>query len=161
MDLIDSTGFLIGLLRLGCVLKSSGSPSHLELMLTPLEKVIAGLKDAVKLEKSSLKVAMRQDKQRGVYTTRPFRKGQFVAEYAGEFVTMAESLRRENEYQLNGEGCYILNISKEEAVDASRYFHRIGRLINHASSNPNLKLHRPLTIDGKKQVPFVALRDCS
>jgi len=47
MDLIDSTGFLIGLLRLGCVLKSSGSPSHLELMLTPLEKVIAGLKDAV------------------------------------------------------------------------------------------------------------------
>lgn len=47
-------------------------PSHLDLKLTPLEKVIAGLKDAITREKSSLKVAIRQDNQRGVYTTRPF-----------------------------------------------------------------------------------------
>ena len=82
-------------------------PSHLELMLTPLEKVIAGVKDAVTREKSSLKVLIREDNQRGVYTTRPFRKGQFVAEYAGEFVTMEESLRLEEEYRSNGEGCYL------------------------------------------------------
>ena len=53
----------------------------------------------------------------------------------------------------------ILNIGKDQAVDASKCFGRIGRLINHASSNPNLKLHRPLIIDGQKRVPFVALRD--
>ena len=58
-------------------------PSHLELMLTPLEKVTAGVKDAVTREKSSFKVLIREDNQRGVYTTRPFRKGQFVAEYVG------------------------------------------------------------------------------
>lgn len=72
---------------------------------------------------------------------------------------MAESLRLEEEYHSNGEGCYILNISKDEAVDASRCFGRMGRLINHATSNPNLKLHRPLVIDGQKRVPFVVMRD--
>lgn len=122
---------------------------HVELMLNPLEKVIAALQNAP-IQKSSLKVAIREDKQRGVFTTHPIHKGQFVAEYPGEFLTMEESHQRERKYQANGEGCYILNIGEDEAVDATRCFGRVGRLINHASRNTNSKLHRPLVVDGRE-----------
>lgn len=128
-------------------------------MLTPLEKVIAALQKAPVLENALLKVAQREDNQRGVFATRPLRKGQFVAEYVGKIISMDQSHQREREYQANGEGCYILNIGQDEAVDASWCFGRMGRLINHASGNTNCKLHRPLVVDGKKRVVFVATRD--
>lgn len=72
---------------------------------------------------------------------------------------MDESHLREREYHMNGEGCYMLNISENEAVDATRCYDRIGRLINHASRNENCRLHRPLIVDGKKRVVLIASRD--
>ena len=80
------------------------------------------------MEKSTLKVAVRKDSQRGVFAKHPIHKGEFVAEYPGELITMEQSHQREREYQINGEGCYILNFGENEAVDATRRcFGRVGR----------------------------------
>lgn len=53
-----------------------------EFMLNPLEKNLAALQNA---PKSFLKVV---DNQRGVITTHPIHKGQFVVQYAEEFGTI-------------------------------------------------------------------------
>lgn len=111
---------------MGC-LDYIGYGSHLtltfcvELMLNPLERIIAVLQKAPTLEKSSLKVALHEDNQRGVFAMRPIHKGQFVAEYAGEVVSMEQSHQREREYQANGEGCYILNIDIEWNREVSNW----------------------------------------
>ena len=103
---------------------------HAQFMLSPLEKVIPALQNAPSLEESSLEVVIHEDKQRGVFTKYPICKVHFVAEYAGELITMEFSQQRKMEYQMNDEGCYILNIGEDEAVDATTYFGRVG---NHAS----------------------------
>ena len=126
---------------------------YVELKFNPLEEVISALQNApiLKGKKSSLKVEIREDQQRGVFTNCPIHKGcpihkcRFIAEYAGEFLTM--SRQWEKEYQTNGEGCYILNIGEDKAVDATRCFGRVGQVINHASQNTNCKLHRSRVSD--------------
>ena len=71
---------------------------------------------------------------------------------------MEEANRREQDYVNNEEGCYILHIGNQLAIDATREFQRLERLINHAASNCNIQLHRPVTINGQKCVPFVATK---
>lgn len=47
-------------------------------------------------------------KGRGVVTTRPFDKGEFVCEYAGDLVTMEEASERERAYsKCHSVGCYM------------------------------------------------------
>ena len=48
---------------------------------------------------------------------------------------MEEANRREQDYVNNEEGCYILHNGNQLAIDATREFQRLGRLINHAASN--------------------------
>ena len=52
-----------------------------------------------------------------------------------------------------------IQVPKNLAIDATREFTRIGRLVNHAAKNANVKLHNPVKIDGVKRVALVALRD--
>ena len=127
--------------------------------LTPVEKIITGLKMPTAKEKDFLEVVIREDNQRGVRAKRRFSKGEFICEYPGEVVNIEEADRREAEYKLNDEGCFILKISATLAMDATREYHRIGRLLNHAAKNANARLHTPLTIEGQIRVPFVATRD--
>ena len=127
--------------------------------MSPLEKLIDDLSMAENLETSTLKVIIRSDNQRGVYTKKRFRKGEFVCEYSGDIITMEEADKREEEYRGNKEGCFILHISRDVAIDGTRQFRRIGRLVNHAAKNTNLKLHNPVTINGVKRVALVASRD--
>ena len=79
----------------------------------------------------------------------------------GDIITMEEADKREEEYRANKEGCFILHINKDEAIDGNRQFPRIVRLVNHAAKNANIKLHNPVTINGVKRVALVASRDIS
>lgn len=97
---------------------------------------------------------------RGGICGAPFLERAISCRVRRNLVTMEESLQLEKEYRANDEGCYILSIGANQAVDGSRCFGRIGRMINHASWNANIKLYRPVVIDGQKRVPFVALGHC-
>lgn len=57
---------------------------------------------------SCSQVAYFDGKGRGVIATRPFGRGQFVVEYAGELVGVAEAREREVRYAQDPEaGCYM------------------------------------------------------
>ena len=57
---------------------------------------------------SLLQVAYFDGKGRGVIATRPFGRGQFVVEYSGELVGVAEAREREYKYAQDPEaGCYM------------------------------------------------------
>ena len=47
-------------------------------------------------------------KGRGVVASRPFKKGEFVVEYAGDLVDLGVAKQRENSYSVNQHvGCYM------------------------------------------------------
>ncbi|KAI2664106.1 N-lysine methyltransferase KMT5A-A [Labeo rohita] len=97
-----------------------------------------------------LKVKNIEGKGRGVFADRAFQKDQFVVEYHGDLLEIADAKARESQYaQDPATGCYI--------VDATKETNRLGRLINH-SKNGNLrtKLHE---INGKPHLIFLASRD--
>ena len=65
-----------------------------------------------------------------------------------------------HEYELNGEGSYILEVQTKEGwwcLNATRALGTVGRLLNH-STRPNLKPFHPLLVRGKWRVGFIAQR---
>ena len=58
--------------------------------------------------KSILQVVETAGKGRGVVTTRPFTKGEFVVEYAGDLIDLGIARQRENNYSQDKHvGCYM------------------------------------------------------
>ena len=57
-----------------------------------------------------------EGKGRGVFPTRPFRKGEFIVEYSGELISMDEAKKREKDY-LNDEeiGSYMYYFSNKSS----------------------------------------------
>ena len=129
-------------------------------LLTPLEKVIAGLESG-KLG-ASLEVKHFPGKGRGVVTLESIPCGDTVTEYKSkEVYKCAKKSFHVNEYDRNNEGSYILEIQTPEGwvcLDATRRMGSIGWLMNH-SSNPNLKPFRALFVRGKWRVGFLAITD--
>ena len=55
-----------------------------------------------------LQVVEIECKGRGVVASRPFKKGEFVVEYAGDLVDLGVAKQRENSYSVNQHvGCYM------------------------------------------------------
>nr|AAI53937.1 Setd8b protein [Danio rerio]AAI54606.1 Setd8b protein [Danio rerio] len=108
-----------------------------------------------------LKVKCIDGKGRGVFADRAFQKDQFVVEYHGDLIEIADAKARESEYaQDPSTGCYMYYFRYHDrtyCVDATKETERLGRLINH-SKNGNLqtKLHE---IDGTPHLIFLASRD--
>ncbi|XP_043096826.1 lysine methyltransferase 5Ab isoform X2 [Puntigrus tetrazona] len=108
-----------------------------------------------------LKVKSIDGKGRGVFTDRAFQKDQFVVEYHGELLEIADAKARESQYSQDpATGCYMYYFryhDKTYCVDATKETGRLGRLINH-SKNGNLrtKLHE---IHGTPHLIFLASRD--
>ena len=49
-----------------------------------------------------------EEKGRGIFSTRPFKKGELVCEYSGELVSIEEARAREGKYRENeAVGCYM------------------------------------------------------
>lgn len=80
-------------------------------------------------------------KGRGVVTTRPFQRGEFVVEYIGDLISMAEANSREKKYAADDNtGCYMYYFKHNEqqyCIDATKETGKLGRLVNH-SRNGNL-----------------------
>ncbi|XP_067293694.1 lysine methyltransferase 5Ab [Pseudorasbora parva] len=108
-----------------------------------------------------LKVKCIEGKGRGIFADRAFQKDQFVVEYHGDLLEMADAKARESQYaQDPSTGCYMYYFryhDKTYCVDATKETSRLGRLINH-SKNGNLqtKLH---DINGTPHLIFLASRD--
>lgn len=110
-----------------------------------------------------LEVRHLEGKGRGVFAGKPFRKGQFVVEYHGDLVEMAEAKKREGMYaQDPSTGCYMYYFqfnTKTYCVDATKETERLGRLLNHSKTgNCQTKLH---SVDGRPHLILVASRDIS
>ncbi|KAG6446849.1 histone-lysine N-methyltransferase PR-Set7 isoform X2 [Manduca sexta] len=107
-----------------------------------------------------LQVAYFDGKGRGVIATRPFGRGQFVVEYAGELVGVAEAREREHAYaQDPTAGCYMYYFrhgDQQYCIDATAETGRLGRLVNH-SRNGNL-VTKAVWVDGPRLV-LVAAHD--
>ncbi|KAL0818265.1 hypothetical protein ABMA28_008756 [Loxostege sticticalis] len=105
-----------------------------------------------------LQVAYFEGKGRGVIATRAFGRGQFVVEYAGELVGVAEAREREALYaQDPSAGCYMYYFrhnDQQYCIDATAESGRLGRLLNH-SRNGNL-LTKTVWVDGPRLVLLAA-----
>ncbi|KAM3611582.1 uncharacterized protein V6R79_020830 [Siganus canaliculatus] len=108
-----------------------------------------------------LQVKHIEGKGRGVFAVKSFKKGEFVVEYHGDLLELAEAKRREAQYALDPQtGCYMYYFqhqSKTYCVDATKETDRLGRLINHSKTgNCQTRLH---PIDGTPHLILVASRD--
>ncbi|GBP65921.1 hypothetical protein EVAR_89414_1 [Eumeta japonica] len=104
-----------------------------------------------------LEIAVFEGKGRGVIARRPFHRGQFVVEYAGELVGVAEAREREARYALTGAGCYMYYFKHNDqqyCIDATAESGRLGRLVNH-SRNGNLST-KAVWVDGPRLVLLAA-----
>ncbi len=105
-----------------------------------------------------------EDKGRGVAAGENIEKQEYIVEYKyNESYPLKERKEREEEYIVNGEGCFILEVQLPNdrgwmCLDATRNPECWARHINH-SATPNLKMFRPAMVRGKWRVGFTALRD--
>ncbi|CAG9559091.1 unnamed protein product [Danaus chrysippus] len=101
-----------------------------------------------------LQVAYFKDKGRGVVATKAFQRGEFVVEYAGELVGVAEARERERLYaQDPTKGCYMYYFRLQDqqyCIDATSESGRLGRLVNHSRTG-NL-VTKALWVDGPRLV---------
>jgi len=108
-----------------------------------------------------LEVKIAQGRGRCIYTTRAFQEGEFVVTYAGETVPATEANEREKKYKKNtqtGSFMYYFKCeNKEYCIDATKESQRLGRLINHSRTSPNLR-PKAITFRGNPCVIFLAKR---
>lgn len=121
------------------------------------------LERAIREQKEDgLKIAYFDGKGRGVIATKPFHRGQYVVEYVGELVGVAEAREREYMYaQDPNAGCYMYYFRLQDqqyCIDATRESGRLGRLVNH-SRNGNLST-KAVWVDGPRLV-LLAAQDIS
>ncbi|XP_017478164.1 PREDICTED: histone-lysine N-methyltransferase pr-set7-like [Rhagoletis zephyria] len=106
-----------------------------EEMMRTLEKAI------IEEQADGLKVAHFEGKGRGIIADRHFQRGEFVVEYIGDLISMAEASEREKSYALDeNAGCYMYYFkhkNQQYCIDATEDTGKLGRLVNH-SRNGNL-----------------------
>ncbi|XP_074598125.1 N-lysine methyltransferase KMT5A-like isoform X2 [Brevipalpus obovatus] len=106
------------------------------------------------------KVSNFLNKGKGVVTTKCFKRGDFICEYAGELLSYTDA-KREKEHGKKDRGCYMYFFEykgKKWCVDATEPDETLGRLINHSKKLANLKTkiveHR-----GLPRLIFIATKD--
>jgi histone-lysine N-methyltransferase SETD8 len=102
----------------------------------------------------------------GVKNTKPFKRGDFVCEYAGDLISSEEAMERERQYNKEDEGkapedikCYMYFLKfkgKTVCIDAT-HAGRIGRYINH-SRKGNL-VTKMFVVDGVPRLALMASKD--
>ncbi|KAL6114142.1 kmt5a [Pungitius sinensis] len=102
-----------------------------------------------------------EGKGRGIFASKMFKRGEFVVEYHGDLLELAEAKIREAQYTQDPQkGCYMYYFqyqSKTYCVDATEETSRLGRLLNHSKTgNCQTRLH---AINGTPHLILVASRD--
>lgn len=110
---------------------------------------------------SGLKIQHFEEKGRGIVTTRPFLKGEFVVEYVGDLITVAEAKEREQIYaEDDNTGCYMYYFkhkSIQHCIDATAESGKLGRLVNH-SRNGNL-MTKTVSLNNRPHLVLIAKDD--
>ncbi|XP_055532978.1 histone-lysine N-methyltransferase PR-Set7 [Wyeomyia smithii] len=108
-----------------------------------------------------LKIAYFDGKGRGIVTTRPFMKGEFVVEYIGDFISVSEAKQREQIYaEDDNTGCYMYYFKHKNVqycIDATAESGKLGRLVNH-SRNGNL-MTKTVSLNNRPHLVLIAKED--
>lgn len=128
-----------------------------------LEEQQLALEKLVRSEvEDGLEVRLFKDKGRGVVASKDFTKGQFVVEYSGDLIDIVEAKVREELYAQNeNAGCYMYYFKHNDiqyCIDATKETGRLGRLVNHSRSNPNL-VTKTILVDKKPRLVLIAKDD--
>ncbi|XP_055626758.1 histone-lysine N-methyltransferase PR-Set7 [Toxorhynchites rutilus septentrionalis] len=120
------------------------------------------IEKAIREERESgLKIANFEGKGRGIITTRAFSKGEFVVEYIGDLITVAEAKQREQMYaEDDNTGCYMYYFKHknvQHCIDATAESGKLGRLVNH-SRNGNL-MTKTVSINNRPHLVLIAKED--
>lgn len=110
-----------------------------------------------------MKIAQVPGRERGALAAKDFKAGDFICEYAACVKPQKHSLRSNDDrrYTSLGLGCYALDAYYEGewyTFDATGTINDPGRYINHASRHTNLILMKPVFIEGRLRIGFVAKR---
>ncbi|CAH1129956.1 unnamed protein product [Ceutorhynchus assimilis] len=109
-----------------------------------------------------LEVRLFKDKGRGVVAAKDFCRGDFVVEYSGILMDTTEARQREEMYAQNeNAGCYMYYFKHngvQYCIDATQETGRLGRLVNHSRTNPNL-VTKTLMVDKKPRLILIAKDD--
>lgn len=110
---------------------------------------------------SGLKIQHFDEKGRGIVTTRPFMKGEFVVEYIGDLITVSEAKDREQIYaEDDNTGCYMYYFKHknvQHCIDATAESGKLGRLVNH-SRNGNL-MTKTVSLNNRPHLVLIAKED--
>ncbi|EAT48798.1 AAEL000193-PA [Aedes aegypti] len=110
---------------------------------------------------SGLKIQHFEEKGRGIITTRPFMKGEFVVEYIGDLITVSEAKEREQIYaEDDNTGCYMYYFKHknvQHCIDATAESGKLGRLVNH-SRNGNL-MTKTVSLNNRPHLVLIAKED--
>lgn len=120
------------------------------------------IEKAIREERETgLAIAQFDGKGRGIITTRPFQKGEFVVEYIGDLITVAEAKEREQIYaEDDSTGCYMYYFKHknvQHCIDATAESGKLGRLVNH-SRNGNL-MTKTVTLNNRPHLVLIAKED--
>ncbi|XP_063697078.1 histone-lysine N-methyltransferase Set8 [Culicoides brevitarsis] len=118
-------------------------------------------KAIIEQSEDGLEVKTFENKGRGIVASRTFRKNEFVLEYVGELISIAEANKRETQYAKDeNTGCYMYYFKYSEqqfCIDATEETGRLGRLVNH-SRNGNL-VTKTVAVKGQPHLILVAKND--
>lgn len=110
---------------------------------------------------TGLAIVNFEGKGRGVVTTRKFARGEFVVEYIGDLISVAEAKLREQEYaEDDNTGCYMYYFKHQNVqhcIDATAESGKLGRLVNH-SRNGNL-MTKTVLVNERPHLVLLAKED--
>lgn len=110
---------------------------------------------------SGLTIQHFEEKGRGITTTRPFMKGEFVVEYIGDLISVSEAKEREQIYaEDDNTGCYMYYFKHknvQHCIDATAESGKLGRLVNH-SRNGNL-MTKTVSVNNRPHLVLIAKED--
>ncbi|KAJ6635247.1 Histone-lysine N-methyltransferase PR-Set7 [Pseudolycoriella hygida] len=118
--------------------RRSGRRTKSELEREYLSSIETGIRTG---QKTGVMKEIFPGKGRGLVTTKPFRKNEFVIEYIGELITAAVAKERVEKYTVEQAGCFLFyfkHSGHNYCIDATKESDELGRLLNH-SRNGNLK----------------------
>ncbi|XP_055923754.1 histone-lysine N-methyltransferase PR-Set7 isoform X2 [Eupeodes corollae] len=126
------------------------------------EEMMRSLEKAILEERADgLKIENFEGKGRGICADRPFQRGEFVVEYIGDLIDMAEANVRERKYALDeNAGCYMYYFkhkNQQYCIDATAESGKLGRLVNH-SRNGNL-ITKVVVVKNRPHLVLIAKDD--
>ena len=102
-------------------------------------------------------------KGRGIITTRPFKRKEYVMEYVGDLISAKEAAEREWRYSQDSSiGCYMYYFTyndKPFCIDATQESIYKGRLVNHLSNESSNISPKIIEVDGTPHLVFIAKKD--